>query len=317
MKYRFIAVVHFLTLDKPNCIIPLLSGMLSNKSSLLKGILSYKSRLALGTMGVHSIDEFRDKSFYLVNGEFDASKTQEKVNSFGTMMAFGLLRQIQSLTNDLWSIRDNSVYVRDGFLFVYENDFDDGVSFKASLSTINSKASGLIEDVIFSKGEIEGIADNMLVIPLDEMCSGANYRNATQFQYFKSAKMGRKAIAELYVFHARASASLPMKVLMYITAMEALVSTSTAELSHQVAERVAVLLGNDASASIAIYNDIKKGYGYRSKTAHGEALNGTEQDVVALLERLDDYLRQLLRLDVPYNFESGQINEFFLDKLLN
>ena len=89
--------------------------MLSNKSSLLKEILSYKSRLALGTIGVHSIDEFRDKSFYLVNGEFDASKTQEKVNSFGTMMAFGLLRQIQSLTNDLWSIRDNSVYVRDGF----------------------------------------------------------------------------------------------------------------------------------------------------------------------------------------------------------
>lgn len=317
MRYRFITVVHFLKLGKPNCIIPLPSGMLSNKSSLLKDILSYKSTLALGTMGVHSIDEFQGNTFYFVDGDFDSSITQKKVDSFGTMMAFGLLRQIQSLTNGLWSIRDNSVYVRDGFLFVFDKEFEDGVSFKASLSTINTKASGLIEDVFFSKGEIESIAENMLMISLDEMCSGTNYRNATQFQYFKSAKMGRKAIAELYVFHARASASLSMKVLMYITAMEALVSTSTAELSHQVAERVAVLLGNDASARIAIYNDIKKGYGYRSKTAHGESLKGTEQDVAGSLERLDDYLRQLLRFDVPFNLEPEQINLFFLNKLLN
>lgn len=291
--------------------------MLSNKSSLLKEILSYQSTLALGTMGVHSIDEFQGNTFYFVDGEFDASITQEKVGSFGTNLAFGLLRQIQSLTNGLWSIRDNSVYVRDGFLFVFDKEFEDGVSFKASLSTINTKASGLIEEVCFSKEEIERVSESMQVISMDDVSSGTNFRDATQFQYFKNAKMGRKAIAELYVFHARASASLSMKVLLYITAMEALISTSTAELSHQVAERVAVLLGNDASARIAIYNDIKKGYGYRSKTAHGEALKGTEQDVAGLLERLDDYLRQLLRFDVPFNLEPEQINLFFLNKLLN
>ncbi|MBR3711306.1 MAG: hypothetical protein IKM99_10180 [Bacteroidales bacterium] len=317
MRYRFITVVHFLKLGKSNCIIPLLSGMLSNKSSLLKEILSYQSTLALGTMGVHSIDEFQGNTFYFVDGEFDASITQEKVGSFGTNLAFGLLRQIQSLTNGLWSIRDNSVYVRDGFLFVFDKEFEDGVSFKASLSTINTKASGLIEEVCFSKEEIERVSESMQVISMDDVSSGTNFRDATQFQYFKNAKMGRKAIAELYVFHARASASLSMKVLLYITAMEALISTSTAELSHQVAERVAVLLGNDASARIAIYNDIKKGYGYRSKTAHGEALKGTEQDVAGLLERLDDYLRQLLRFDVPFNLEPEQINLFFLNKLLN
>lgn len=316
MRYRFITVVHFLKLGKPNCIIPLPSGMLSNKSSLLKDILSYKSTLALGTMGVHSIDEFQGNTFYFVDGEFDSSITQKKVDSFGTMMAFGLLRQIQSLTNGLWSIRDNSVYVRDGFLFVYDKEFDDGVSFKASLSTINTKASGLIEEVCFSKEEIESVSESMQVISMDDVSSGANFRNATQFQYFKNAKMGRKAIAELYVFHARASASLSMKVLLYITAMEALISTSTAELSHQVAERVAVLLGKDAATRIVIYDEIKRGYGCRSKTAHGEALKGTEQDVAGLLERLDEYVRQLLQLDTPYDLDPVQINDFFLDKIL-
>lgn len=315
MKYRFISVIHYLKLDKQDCTISLTSGMISNNGDLLKEVLNYKSDLALGTMGVHSIDEFQGNTFYLVDGEFDASITHEKVDTFGTMMAFGFLRQIQSLTNDLWSIRDNSIYVRDGFLFVYDKDFEDGVSYKASLSTINTKSTGIIEETCFSTEEIDSVAESMSVISIDDLCSGENYRDATQFQYFKNAKMGKKAIAEVYVFHARASASLPMKVLMYITSMEALVSTSTSELSHQVAERVAVLLGEDSTARNAIYNEIKKGYGYRSKTAHGEALQGTEQDVVILLERLDEYVRRLLMLDTPYDLESKDINNYFLEKL--
>lgn len=315
MKYRFISVIHYLKLDKQDCTISLTSGIISNNGDLLKEVLNYKSDLALGTMGVHSINEFQGNTFYLVDGEFDASITHEKVDTFGTMMAFGFLRQIQSLTNDLWFIRDNSVYVRDGFLFVYDKDFEDGVSYKASLSTINTKAIGIIEETCFSTEEIVSVAENMPMISLDEISSGANFRTATQFQYFKNAKMGRKAIAEVYVFHARASASLPMKVLMYITSMEALVSTSTFELSHQVAERAAVLLGEDSTARNAIYIEIKKGYGYRSKTAHGEALQGTEQDVVILLERLDEYVRRLLMLDTPYDLELKDINNYFLEKL--
>ena len=149
MKYRFISVIHYLKLDKQDCTISLTSGMISNNGDLLKEVLNYKSDLALDTMGVHSIDEFQGNTFYLVDGEFDASITHEKVDTFGTMMAFGFLRQIQSLTNDLWSIRDNSIYVRDGFLFVYDKDFEDGVSYKASLSTINTKSTGIIEETCF------------------------------------------------------------------------------------------------------------------------------------------------------------------------
>ena len=65
-----------------------------------------------------------------------------------------------------------------------------------------------------------------------------------------------------------------------------------------------------------IYNVIKKGYGVRSKTAHGEPLKGTEADVVALLTRLDDYLRSLFKLDKPYDLDVDKMNEYYIKRLL-
>ena len=123
-------------------------------------------------------------------------------------------------------------------------------------------------------------------------------------------------MAWIYIFHARAIAAITIKVLMYITAMEALVSTSTAELSHQVAERVALLIGDGAEERMRIYNSIKKGYGVRSKAAHGEPQKGTEQDVAELLVQLDEYMRRLMKLDSPYDLEQGKLNDFFIKRLM-
>ncbi len=317
MKYRFISIIHYLKLSKPECRIPLVSGMISNKASVLKDVLNYKSALSLHTLGRHSIDEFENTTFYVLDGEFEEGITLKDVDTFGTSLTFAFLRQIQSLTNEFWTLRDNSIYVRDGFLFVYDKEIEDGVTYKASLSAINTKATTDIEDVTFTKEEIEDLSKDMKLISVEAVRTGeANYRDVTQFQYFKSAKIGRKMMAWVYVYHARFINALTIKVLMYITAMEALVSTSTAELSHQVAERVAILLSEDVNDRLNIYNEIKKGYGVRSKAAHGEPLKGTEQDVKDLLVRLDDYMRRLMKFDTPYDLEQGDINDFFIKKLM-
>lgn len=316
MKYRFITIIHYLKLNKPDCRIPLASGMISNKTDVLKDVLSYKNLLSLNTLGMFSIDEFEDKTFYVVDGDL-GNVTKEDVDVFGTSLAYAYLRQIQWLTNEFWTLRDNSIYLRDSFLFVYEKDIEKGFTYKADLSMINSKASAKIEPTIYSKEEIEELAKDMHLISVEEVRSGGvNYRDVTQFQYFKSGKIGRKMMAWVYVFHARGIIALTIKVLMYITAMEALVSTSTAELSHQVAERVAILIGTNVAERQIIYHDIKKGYNIRSKAAHGEPLKGTEQEVADLLVILDDYLRRLLRLESPYNFDDNKLNEFFIKKLM-
>lgn len=316
MKYRFITIIHYLKLNKPDCRIPLASGMISNKTDVLKDVLSYKNLLSLNTLGMFSIDEFEDKTFYVVDGDL-GNVTKEDVDVFGTSLAYAYLRQIQWLTNEFWTLRDNSIYLRDSFLFVYEKDIEKGFTYKADLSMINSKASAKIEPTIYSKEEIEELAKDMHLISVEEVRSGGvNYRDVTQFQYFKSGKIGRNMMAWVYVFHARGINALTIKVLMYITAMEALVSTSTAELSHQVAERVAILIGTNVAERQIIYHDIKKGYHIRSKAAHGEPLKGTEQEVADLLVILDDYLRRLLRLESPYNFDDNKLNEFFINKLM-
>ena len=316
MKYRFITIIHYLKLNKPDCRIPLASGMISNKTDVLKDVLSYKNLLSLNTLGMFSIDEFEDKTFYVVDGDL-GNVTKEDVDIFGTSLAYAYLRQIQWLTNEFWTLRDNSIYLRDSFLFVYEKDIEKGFTYKADLSMINSKASAKIEPTIYSKEEIEELAKDMHLISVEEVRSGGvNYRDVTQFQYFKSGKIGRKMMAWVYVFHARGINALTIKVLMYITAMEALVSTPTAELSHQVAERVAILIGTNVAERQIIYHDIKKGYNIRSKAAHGEPLKGTEQEVADLLVILDDYLRRLLRLESPYNFDDNKLNEFFIKKLM-
>ena len=79
---------------------------------------------------------------------------------------------------------------------------------------------------------------------------------------------------------------------------------------------MAILLSEDVNDRLNIYNEIKKGYGVRSKAAHGEPLKGTEQDVKDLLVRLDDYMRRLMKFDTPYDLEQGDINDFFIKKLM-
>lgn len=317
MKFRFISIIHYLKIDKPECRIPLKMGMITNKMSLIENILSYKSNLALGTLGVHSIDEFKDTCYYLVDGDFNPAWTEEDINLIGTQITFSLLRQIQSVADGLWCIRDNSIYIRDGFLFVYNRTFEDGMSFKASLGPVFTKASLDTEDTYYSKEEILKTAEDMQLIPFEKVKEGEkDYRVADQFQYFKDAKIGRKFYAWIYIHFARSNAAIPLKILMYVTAMEALVSTTTVELSHQVSERIALLLSEDKAKRIEIYSEIKKAYGYRSKAAHGESLKGTEQEMSVFLTEIDEYLRKLMVFAEPYSFDDKKMNEFFLEKLM-
>ena len=317
MKYRFITIIHNLQLEKPECRIPLESGMISNKHSLLKDTLGYHNKLALDTLGVHSIDEFDGRTFYLLDGSFESQLTQQDIDLFGTQLTFAFLQQIQYVARKLWLIRDNSIYVRDGFLFVYDNEVADGTTFKASLGTINTFASLGLGDTLYTKEEILDSAKEMLIIPVSDVQSGKqNYGEATQFQYFKEAKMGRKMYAWIYISFARSASAIPVKILMYVTAMEALVSTATIELSHQVSERVAILLGKTVDERKEIYTTVKKAYGYRSKAAHGEALKGKVEDTTPLLIQLDEYLRQLMHLETPFGLEQQKIDEFFLEELM-
>lgn len=54
--------------------------------------------------------------------------------------------------------------------------------------------------------------------------------------------------------------------------LECLLSTDTQELAHKISERAAIILGKNSEDRLAIYKDIKKIYGQRSKIVHGEGV---------------------------------------------
>lgn len=116
--------------------------------------------------------------------------------------------------------------------------------------------------------------------------------------------------------------NLPQKVTNYCTSFEALVSTSSTELAHQVSERVSILIGEDSSEAIDIYRNLKKAYSTRSKLVHGDQLTAGNDQYLIEAQNCDQYLRRLLRLvltkdDVAGALEENQekVNDFFLVRL--
>ena len=56
----------------------------------------------------------------------------------------------------------------------------------------------------------------------------------------------------------------------FVTVLEALLSTGTAEVSHQISERVVILIGQDRNQRIELYRRVKVLYDLRSRIAHGD-----------------------------------------------
>jgi hypothetical protein len=84
--------------------------------------------------------------------------------------------------------------------------------------------------------------------------------------------------------------------------MESLFATSSSELAHQLAERMALFLSDEPDDRLRIYRQVKKAYGLRSKVVHGDVLR--QSKVAELLESslaCDDLLRQAFQKAVADN----------------
>lgn len=290
MKYKFVTAIHYLELEKSDSKIELSSGYISNKSSVLDEL--FENSLSLCTIGLHSLDDIRNApSFYLIEGDFGDEVAPDVVAKFGTSFCFGFLRQIQIFVSQLWRIKDNSIYVRDGFLYTYTKDVTDGCTFKASVSAINTLSSGEIRNIIIPTADLLRIGADMTIISHEDVINQIqDFKSATQIQHFKESGLNRKDLAKTYVNLARMEATIPVKILMYCSAIEALVANSTTELSHRVAERVATMLGNDQKEKCEIYSTVKNGYDARSKFAHGDFIKKDVEQVKKWSITLDEYL---------------------------
>ncbi len=317
-KYRFITVVHNLKLEsiknKGSQIFP--GARLSNGTPILNETLN--TGLISNTLGFHSINEFYDESSYIyINGKFSDLKSKEEVVKIGSRYTFYLLREVQSFVHKLWEIKDNSVYIRDGFLIVYKNNIEDGLTFKGSLSEIFTFSTGEINALTYSDEEIFLASSRFSQSEFDdyskESFGGKIPDSKHLFKVYGSQRFVR---AFYFISVARKSAIPPMKIISYCMALESLFTVGKSEINHKIAERVALLLGSSQQSKEDLFQLVKSAYNYKSTLVHGQHLKGEEDKLTNISRQLDEVLRALIIENHSIFSESDQrIEEFFLDLL--
>lgn len=80
-----------------------------------------------------------------------------------------------------------------------------------------------------------------------------------------------------HVGRAQKTAALDEKITFYCSALEALFSTSHFELTHQIAERVAITGTRSRSERLPTYRFVKDCYSFRSKYIHGTPLKDSDE----------------------------------------
>lgn len=95
MRYRFLTIMHNLELDSiKNKGIPIFKrARISNGNQELYKTLNCEPMKY--TMGIHSLDEFKDSVYLYIDGELDKINNKEEMDEIGGSYTFYLLRTVQ------------------------------------------------------------------------------------------------------------------------------------------------------------------------------------------------------------------------------
>ena len=96
-----------------------------------------------------------------------------------------------------------------------------------------------------------------------------------------------------YLENARSCSDIEVRIATYISCLESLVSTDSAELAHKLSERIAVLLTDNCEERLSLYEDLKRAYTVRSKIVHGDEIDSRLQgQLLKMSIRCDELLRR-------------------------
>jgi len=249
---------------------------------------------------------YRSEVMELADSDVDAFLAQTLIDD---MLA------LKRLELGLWLVKDNASHFDRTWVAAPTNK---GVIVHGNnWAARNSSASGDYEATSFSADELRSARTFKTSMPVYLSQAGPPTmlaKGSLRFQRF-----------QYFIGAARGDVDVAMKIAQYCSGLEALVSTSQQELSHQVSERVAVVLRPPGAERVEMYQLIKQAYGYRSKAVHGAAFKPA--DVKQLRDcsrRIDEVCRELFGL---YFQENGQFRtavervdeaaaRFFLDAVL-
>ncbi|ANM17188.1 hypothetical protein AMK06_CH02294 [Rhizobium sp. N541] len=222
---------------------------------------------------------------------------------------------VKRLEMGLWLVKDNAAHFDRAWIVA--RTAQGSVVHTNTWASRASAADGTFDPVSYSLEELRLARNFNTPLPAYLRASGSPTmltKGSLRFQRF-----------QYFLSGARQSIDVAMKIAEYCSGLEALVSNSQQELSHQVSERVAALLAPPGPDRISNFKLVRQAYGYRSKAVHGASFKPA--DVTQLRDcskKIDQFCRSLFEL---YLEEEGQfrtavegpdddVTQFFIELLL-
>jgi hypothetical protein len=197
------------------------------------------------------------------------------------------LRQVKLFFNVMWLAKDNAADSELAFLS-YPSGLTQ-MTHSSSVSTMYSMADGSRTSVSFSRKELQAVR--------------AYYRawvrevvDPRSYGMLEPDDLSRTMRAFYWIQAGRSASGIGERIACFCTAMESLLATTSSELAHQLAERMALFLSADAVERTEIYRQVKRLYKIRSKVVHGDVLRQAKRDefVEASLE-CDELVRRAIQ----------------------
>lgn len=220
---------------------------------------------------------------------------------------------VQSFMSSIWLKIDNSVDFEIGFVF-YEKRGRLGVSSNyLALAYTNSQVEQTL--CILNRNKLRDIRS----LNRDKLTYINNsHKDRKETQLLK--KNSRFETALYHIQGARSESDIGVKISNYCSALEALFSTSQAELAHQLSERLSFCISKTPEERLVNYKKSKQAYTIRSKVVHGTHIK--ESDLPKVKDAAlfcDSSLRAvminiLMNEDLHKNFSRG--NEVLDDYML-
>ena len=283
--------------------ISFLSFIITSRNEVIeKLILDNELKSVLGTS---SLNNYKKHPFFYLETEIETDKEDDlsedeiKILQDNTYLYSIILENFISF---LWLVKDNCcgldtfyTYAPSAKKIMHKKD-------SSAFSTCKGKEN---ETIYFSTEEILNAIDlfvkgsslfyhkNVRIKKAeDQEQLSIIKRDITPYDFKKVTRIER---AFQFLIMARKTSQLPLKISLYMCIYETLFyGTNSGEISHQIAERVALYTVNARFLRHGIYRQIKEAYKVRSIYFHGNSFKGYKKDLSEISFYLDDLTRNIL-----------------------
>lgn len=279
-------------------------------------------------IGSTSTDSFKNSPYFSLTTHYASSKSNlteddVKLLNDNNQIYYDLIEKFLFF---LWLVKDNCCRIDDFHLHAVEGK----KLISRNNSNIYSTHNGDVQTaVFFSNNELnEGLYlfmegyqlfyhKNLKVrLPKDEVSEAIIARVLIPYDYKKVNRVER---AFHFLKLARTTAQLPLKISFHVCIYEALFyGTNTGEISHQIAERVALYVNGSRPSMKNLYKFMKDVYGIRSTYFHGNSFKNNKLDLIQISRDLDSLTRTILKRiilndSLIFLQEDNDLNQSFLD----